>query len=138
MAHKSPTTGEAQLEQASALDKHLAKFDAPALEDEIQAYSFCQEKLREFEATERVDNVQRATTETLQVVVAAPTAGALAAYRTKKGVPVGAYVNGALGLVAKILAYTKTDNRAVRVAADVGKVFLHSQLSMMTKEAFED
>jgi len=138
MAQQTPSSGEGEGAQTSALAKHLREFDAQALEDEIQAYSFCQDQLRELEATERTDYVQQVTTETLQLVVAAPAAGAMATVRTKKGFPIGGFVNTAVGLAAKALAFSKTDKRALRVLADVGKVFLHSQLSMKTKEVIDE
>ncbi len=124
--------------QEHALDEALSAFEAQVVEDELQAYSFCQEQLREIEAQERLDQTQRQTTQALQAFVAAPATGALATIRTKQGFPIGSYINAAMGLGAAVVGLTKTNNRALRVVADVGKVMLHSQISMSTRDMIED
>lgn len=124
--------------KGSALDEQLSTFEARAVEDELQAYSFCQEQLRQIEADERVEHTQRQTTQALQAFVAAPATGAISTIRTRGGFPIGSYINAAIGLGSAVIGLSKTQNRVLRVVADVGKVMLHSQISMSTRDMIDD
>ena len=134
-------------ERASrALDKHLeelAELEAAELEDELQAHAFCQKQLRKQEAADREDAEEKRkdrtadfTTEVLQIVTA-PAVGAVSTMRTENDIPAGAVTNYVLGFGFKTLsglcALGLIDSRAARVAGRVGKVLLHSQLSITSR-----
>jgi hypothetical protein len=135
-----------------ALDRALDRFDAQELRSELDAHNFVQKCRGMWETDTRKDRVENLTTEGLELAMA-PTAGALAAWRTKGGFPIGQLANfvvgaGAkavsIGMVAKLPDFDEandapaTPRRFVRSLARAGKVLLHSQMSMSTRDAIED
>lgn len=135
-----------------ALDRALDRIDAQELRSEIDAHNFVQKCRGMWETDARKDRVENLTTEGLELAVA-PTAGALAAWRTKGGFPIGQLANfvvgaGAkavsIGMVAKLPNFDEANDapapprRFVRSLARAGKVLLHSQMSMSTRDAIED
>ncbi|PRP98532.1 hypothetical protein [Enhygromyxa salina] len=124
-------------EAMEALEGHLAILDdAESLETQLQAHAFSQQCLRDIEVTERLDRTEILTTEALEVVVT-PAAGAISTWKTKKDIPIGAIANILLGTGAKAVSIWNPENRGVRVAGRVGKVLLHSQLSIITRNLIQ-
>jgi hypothetical protein len=136
----------------AALEHGLERFDAQELRSEVDAHNFVQRCRGVWEADAKTDRVESLATEGLELAVA-PTAGALAAWRTKGGFPVGELFNwvvgaGAkavsIGMVAKLPDFETINDappaprRFVRSLARAGKVLLHSQMSMSTRDAIED
>jgi hypothetical protein len=135
-----------------ALDRALDRFDAQELRSELDAHNFVDKCRKGWETDSRKDRVENLTTEGLELAMA-PTAGALAAWRTKGGFPIGQLANfvvgaGAkavsIGMVAKLPDFDEANDapagprRFVRSLARAGKVLLHSQMSMTTRDAIED
>jgi hypothetical protein len=135
-----------------ALDRALDRFDAQELRSEIDAHNFMQKCRGMWETDVRKDRVENLTTEGLELAVA-PTAGALAAWRTKGGFPIGEFTNYVVGAGAKAVSIymvatlpnfdeandgPATPRRFARSLARAGKVLLHSQLSILTRDAIED
>ena len=116
------------------LDAEIARRqvdDAYYLQDKVDATAFGQKCRYEWEQANRVDRAEHVATEVLEVVLT-PGAGALAAWKTEGGFPIGAIVNGVVGGGAKAVSIWGPENRALRAAARAGKVLLHSQISITT------
>lgn len=125
----------------------LAKFDtelahrevdeATLLQEKIEASEFGRRCRHEWAAEKRKQKAEDLVTEVLEVTLA-PGAGALATWKTKGGFPVGAVVNGVVGLGAKALSLAGPESRTLRVVGKAGKVLLHSQISITTHNLIED
>jgi hypothetical protein len=129
---------DASPEAMQALSGQLAILDdAETLQTEFQAHAFSQQCLRELEEDERLDRAESLTTEVLEVLVT-PAAGALSTLKTQKDFPIGSLANIALGTCGKVLSvWNPPDNRGLRVTGRVAKVFLHSQLSIITRSLIQ-
>ncbi|PRQ02045.1 hypothetical protein [Enhygromyxa salina] len=133
MAHHTRTMLDRSPDAMAALEGQLATFDdGETLQTELQAHAFSQQCLREIEEDERLNRTETLTTEVLEVLVT-PAAGALSTWKTQKDFPIGSVANLLLGSGAKAVSVWNPDNRGVRVAGRVGKVLLHSQLSIITR-----
>ena len=134
----SPIKKDASPEAMAALQSALGGMsEAEQLETELQAHAFSQRCMREIEEKERQDKTELITTEILQVA-ATPAVGALATWKTTNGIPVGGFINGIIGAAGKVVSFRNPKNRTLRVAGRVGKVALHSQLSILTKTLLEE
>ena len=133
--------GTARDRSSEALDRMHSQLsrldDAQELETELQTHLWSQQCLREMEEEERLDRTEHLTTEVLEVV-ASPAAGAVSLWKTKGGFPIGGLANTVVGGIAKaVSALNPKDRRGLRVAGRVGKVFLHSEISIITRNLLE-
>jgi hypothetical protein len=139
MAHHTRTLLDGSPEAMQALTGQLSTLDdAAALETELQAHHFSQTCLRQFEEEARLERMERQTTEVIEALLIAPAAGAISTLTTKKDFPIGGVVNVVLGAGAKALSvWNPAENPGLRVAGRAGKVFLHSQLSIITRSLIQ-
>ncbi|EDM74992.1 hypothetical protein PPSIR1_19077 [Plesiocystis pacifica SIR-1] len=111
--------------------------EATVLQERIEASEFGRRCRHEWAAQKRREKTEHVIGEVLQVTLA-PGAGALAAWKTKGGFPVGALINGVVGTGAKALSLYQPENATLRVIGKAGKVLLHSQISITTHNHIED
>jgi hypothetical protein len=137
----------------AALEGAMERFDAQELRTEVDAHHFVQRCRGVWEADAKKDRNENVATELVELFVTTPAAGALAAWKTKNGFRIGEFTNlvvgaGAkavsIGLAAKLPNFELINDappeprRLVRSLARAGKVLLHSQGSMWTRELIED
>ncbi|EDM79619.1 hypothetical protein PPSIR1_21364 [Plesiocystis pacifica SIR-1] len=116
------------------LDEDLARHEAEravVLQEKLEASEFGRRCRHEWAAEQRRQKTEHVIIEVLEVGLS-PGAGALAAWRTKGGFPVGAVVNGVVGTGAKALSLLGPENSVARVAGNAGKVLLHNQIAITT------
>jgi hypothetical protein len=134
------------------LEQALERFDAQELRTEIDAHHFVDKCRGVWLADAKKDRVENLTTEGLEAGMAG-VAGALAAWRTEGGFPIGEAANWVIGfgakaasiyMVAKLPDFELINDappeprRFVRSLARAGKVLLHSQFAMQTRDWIED
>jgi len=121
-------------EALEALSGHLdALEDAPNLETDLQAHAFARQCLGEMEEEDKLNSQENKATDGIQAIVMAPVAGVVSAWQTKGGFPIGGLINFAVGSVATGVSLYQPKSRGTRIAARAGKVLLHSQISIMSR-----
>ena len=140
-------------EADAALERASERFDAQELRTEVDAHLFVQKCRKVWEADAKKDRNENVATEFIELLVTAPVAGALAAWKTKSGFRAGECANFVVGVGAKALSIGlawKMPNfelindvppeprRFLRSLARAGSVLLHSQESMWARELIED
>lgn len=105
--------------------------DVRTIEEQIEAHAFMQECAKKLEEDERINRYEHRAVEILEVV-ATGTAGALSTWKSG-GVPLGVVTNWTLGGAAKVGSFINPENRALRIACRTGKVLLHSQIAIHTR-----
>lgn len=111
--------------------------EAQYIQDKADATAFGQKCRYEWEQEKRADKAEHAATEILELIVA-PGVGAMAAWRTKSGIPIGQVINGVVGAGAKAVSAWNPENRVLRVAGRAGKTILHCQMSIIAYEFLKE
>lgn len=104
------------------------------VQDSLDLLNAFQKSEREYTELAKQSRNERITTETLQLATSM-SAGALSTWRNAGGLPVGPALNLVIGGAAQVGAYVGFDNRIARVACQVGKTMLQSQLSILIRES---
>jgi hypothetical protein len=135
-----------------ALARSFDHFDPPVLRSEVESLKFVQECREVWETDARKDRAENLITEGSELG-AAVAAGAIASLRTQGGFEVGGWTNIVVGTVAKAISIGLASKlpdfslindtlpeprRVLRTFAKAGKVLLHSQAAMWTREYIED
>lgn len=137
----------------AALERSLDLFNAPTVQEKLDAHQFMEKCRSEFDTDARRNRAEHVTTELVELFGSAPAAGVLAAWRTAGGFPIGQWANFVLGFGAKAASIgldvklpkfdemcdsPTTGRRVLRTIARSGKVLLHSQVSMLARDMIED
>lgn len=101
------------------------------IEERRQAEAFAQQCAREWDEERRLDRAERLTVEVLEGVTTTA-AGALSTWKSGM-VPLGAATNCLVGAGFKIGCILNPQQRGLRVACRAGKVLLHSQIAITTR-----
>lgn len=131
MANDSVSSGRGELAPG-----YLAELRT--IEEESQATAFGREcavleeqRRQQEDEQKKQQQVDDVTTEVLEAVTSIG-AGGLSTW-SAGGVPVGVVANYVIGTAAKAGSILGPEDRALRVACRAGKVLLHSQISITTR-----
>jgi hypothetical protein len=153
MAHYDRIQPIKGAEADAALERASERFGGEELRTELDAHLAVQKCRRVWEADAKKDRNEQVATEFVELLVTAPLAGALAAWKTKDGRRIGEFTNMVVGVGAKAVSIglawkmpsfelindaPPEPRRFLRSIARAGSVLLHSQESMWARELNED